>query len=239
MGTFLAVSGAIGASREQVVQGLRSFAKGNNGTFEIRHGAVGTPGIGLVLEKEGNTSVLYPDGFCEWDEASSHLSLELGVPVFSFHIHDGDLWMMIAFEKGAEVAWFNPRPDYWDEVSPDERRKWAGDAEAVCRLVPGVRPESIRKYFVTWTEGLENTQSTAYDDDEYSFGSDWQMVDFMRRIGLTYPDAGVGASNDHTFMLKLPPSWRKKAVSTDVSAPPTDSPTPKSKPSTRPWWKFW
>jgi len=57
----------------------------------------------------------------EWDESSAFLSRELQAPVFSFHIHDGDLWMYILHVNGLAVDQFNPVPDYWDDqISSEE-----------------------------------------------------------------------------------------------------------------------
>lgn len=33
-------------------------------------------------------------------------------------------------------------------------------------------------------------------------GSDWQVVDFMRKLGLTYPDPGLGNRDGDTFRFE-------------------------------------
>ena len=76
---------------------------------------------------------MYPGDFFGWDKASKRLSRSLGVPVISLHIHDGDLWMYVLYRGGEEIDQFNPIPDYWSEdLSPEERSSWAGDASAMA-----------------------------------------------------------------------------------------------------------
>ena len=46
--------------------------------------------------------------------------------------------MYVLFDKGQEVGRFNPMPGYWEPVSDEEGKRWAGDADLVCKLVSGV-----------------------------------------------------------------------------------------------------
>jgi hypothetical protein len=210
MGLFLAASGVIGADSTAVERSVGSFATAHGGTFEPRSGTTDDPGIAVISQGGPNTTVLYPRGFMGWDDLSEHLSKELGVPVFSFHIHDGDLWMFVLFNRGARVAQFNPAPDYWDELEPEEKASWAGDADTVSRHVPGVSADSIRKYFVEWTEEIMSGGQKAYPDDEYPYGSDWQLTDFMRRLGLRYPVRPDGTPDGRTFRLRVSLRWPTK-----------------------------
>src|SRR5262249_31056779 len=149
--------------------------------------------IAVIAEQGTKTTILYPPEFMAWDDLSQHLSRELKVPVFSFHIHDGDLWMFVLFANGEQVAQFNPLPDYWDDgMDPAEKESWLGDADTVSQYVAGVQPDAIKNYFVEWTDEVLNSNRKAYPDDEFAYGVDWQLVDFMRRLGLKYPIASDG-----------------------------------------------
>jgi hypothetical protein len=115
MGLFLAMSGIVGASKEDVESALRSFVQDRKGSLRQESRSAGAENT-LILFGDGlRCSVVYPWQFLEWDEASRHLSAELAVPVFSFHIHDEDLWMFLLFDKGRLVTQFNPLPEYWDD----------------------------------------------------------------------------------------------------------------------------
>lgn len=242
MGQFLALSGVIAADNSSVLASIDRYVRARNGTFERTSDdwADGRD-IAVIGEDAGNSTVLYPPGFCEWDEIAQHLSQELLRPVFSFHIHDGDLWMFIVFNAGIEVAWFNPIPGYWSEVDAAEEKKWAGNADEICRLVPNVSVESIRNYFVSWNDDGSGPTGKAYEDDEFAYCSDWQMVDFMRRIGLTFPLPSDGAIHGEKYVFRIPKKRRTRpsaAVdSSDVMPPVSDSPA--STLQKRPWWKFW
>src|SRR5690606_27715485 len=170
MGLFLSASGVVHRDDKAVYEGIGIYVANVGGTIESRMGTTDDPGIGVVHSADNMTTVLYPDGFSEWDDVSRHLSSHLNTSVFSFHIHDGDLWMLVAFENGNEVAWFNPIPDYWDEISDEERTKWKGDPVRIASLVPSVVATSIERYFCPWTEGTIGANQKAYDDDEFAIG---------------------------------------------------------------------
>src|SRR3954471_13374628 len=119
MGLFLAMSGVIGAKREAVEVALREFADTRRGSLRQAPRSAEDPNTLVLLGDDSRCSVLYPWGFLEWDEASRYLSSQLGVPVFSFHIHDEDLWMFVLYEEGEQVARFNPLPEYWDDGISD------------------------------------------------------------------------------------------------------------------------
>jgi hypothetical protein len=203
VGLFLAASGVIGADSAAVERSIGSFANAHGGTFESRAGRPDDPKLAIIAQCGPNTTVLYPRGFIGWDELSQHLSKELQLPVFSFHIHDGDLWMFILFDKGDKVTQFNPIPEYWEELDPQEKASWAGDAQAVCQHVRGLTPDSIKNYLVEWTEDVELSGRKAYADDEFAYGNDWQLTDFMRRVGLQYPDRNDSTLDGQTFRLRV------------------------------------
>jgi len=227
MGLFLAVAGIGGATEPSVENALAGYASQHGMRFEHSE-SVSMDGAGqLVMSaaSAGGVSVLFPSDFMEWDDCAAHLSKSLKAPVFSFHIHDGDLWMYVFFVSGAGTDWFNPLPEYWDDdISEEERRKWAGRASMVSEHWPGVRKEQIEKYLVHWDlDKVYDEKKKAYQDDEHHFGEDWQLTDFMRRLGLKYPMDGQGKAAGKVFRFSQ--GARPERI--------TATPGPK------PWWKFW
>jgi hypothetical protein len=201
MGEFLAMSGVSKASRRDVLLSLEQFALSHGGTLDPAPG--GKPYDHLILAGEdfGPITVMYPGDFFGWDEASKYLSESLGVPVISLHIHDGDLWIYVFYRDGEEVDQFNPIPDYWSEdLSPEERSSWAGDASVVADNWQGVDAASIDRYLVTWDLD-DDDPGKAYEGDEHPIGDCWQIVDFMGKLGLTYPvdDQGQATGETYTF----------------------------------------
>lgn len=203
MGEFLAMSGVSKASRRDVLHSLEEFALPHGGTLAPAEG--GKPYDNLIVTGDdfGPITVMYPGGFLGWDDASEHLSKSLGVPVISLHIHDGDLWMYVLYRDGEEIDQFNPIPDYWSEdLSPEERSSWAGDAGVVAENWDGIDAASIDRYLVTWDLDEENPRK-AYEADEHSIGDCWQVVDFMSKLGLTYPVDDQGRATGETYAFEV------------------------------------
>ena len=206
MGTFLMMSGVARADRSQVEDALRDFAEQHAGTLKpLTDGETADPAESLLIaeSEQGNVTVLYPSSFTDWDGASQHLSATLQGPVFSLHVHDGDLWMYLLFAGGQEVDRFNPRPDYWEELPPEELRAWAGDAAAVCRHWPHVTVEQIENYLVRWEDEDDEEQGTAYPGDESGAGDAWQVVDFMAKVGLAYPADEGGSQRGARYRFQV------------------------------------
>src|SRR3954465_2689676 len=151
MGLFLAMSGVIGADAGAVESALRRFAEAHRGSLHQSARNTEEPNTLVLLGDNSRCTVLFPWSFLGWDEASRYLSVHLGVPVFSFHIHDGDLWMFMLFDKGAQVTQFNPLPEYWDDsISDEERESWSGDAASVAARIPNLSQDAIKPYLRHW-----------------------------------------------------------------------------------------
>jgi hypothetical protein len=188
MGMFLSASGLCGVSSADVEAGLQSYQSKKQRQFYPAPGTTNDPNILVMTETpDQKVFILYPGGFLEWDDLSKHLSSQLRCPVFSFHIHDGDLWMFVFFSQGEEITRFNPIPNYWDDsISDEEMDSWIGGASLIYAHWPGITEESINRYLVRWDLEAGN-QGKAYPEDEFETGQDWQMCDFIRKLGLAYP----------------------------------------------------
>jgi hypothetical protein len=204
VGMFLSLSGVVDSDKATVERGLREFALSRGGCFKARDGTTDDPNILVLHEHDRNCGVMYPSDFFGWDDASKYLSAALNTPVFSFHIHDGDLWMFILFDGGEQVAQFNPLPDYWDDsISDDERRFWRGDVREIVTRMPGMSAATLEAYLKPWDLDAENP-GKAFPDDEFCYHEDWQMCDFMKRLGVPYPLGDQGQVLGKTFEFTIP-----------------------------------
>jgi hypothetical protein len=203
MGLFLSMSGIIGAKQTEAENALKELAATHGGRFEPTTKKSPLWEVLVLCESNGNTTVVYPGEFSNWDDAAAYLSRSLDSPVFSFHIHDDDLWMYVLFVAGEAVDHFNPIPDYWDDnLAEDERRRWAGNAATIGRFCRHVREETIRKYLVQWDLD-DDKPGRAYDDDEYVYNDCWQMADFMKKVGLRYPISAEGVPLGQTYLFEV------------------------------------
>lgn len=194
MGLFLAMSCVVGRDRAAVEECLASYVRGRRGKFETTTSEMSHDQVARLVQSPVGTTFVYPSNFCEWDEVSAFLSKEPSASVFSFHIHDGDLWMFRLSSDGVEAAKFNPIPEYWEQLSDNERKGWLPSPKKITRHLPGVTPEAIAPYLREWPADGRLDRQKAHPDDEFEYGVDWQVVDFMRRLGFAYPDADNGIS---------------------------------------------
>jgi hypothetical protein len=230
MGNFLALSGVIGKTHNQVLSSLTNYAHSVGGGI-LQHNNLNynNDNCCIIEEANGNTTIVYPDGYLEWDNSSEFISKELNAAVFSLHIHDGDLWMYLLYNNGKLVDKFNPVPDYWDEnITDEEIKSWKGDASNVANYVYYIRPKDIEKYLVRWN--INEAESTkAYATDEFT-QEEWQMVDFMTKLKLPYPLDDKGNPKGQTYKF-----WTEK-LRVNPSAKTFNNNT---KTKNKPWWKFW
>ncbi len=230
MGTFLALSGIIGRSKDEVLASLANYVMSVGGGIE-QDNTLNSNNVNCCIldEANGNTTILYPDGYTEWDDSSEFISRELNATTFSLHIHDGDLWMYLLYNNGRVVDQFNPIPDYWDEnITDEEFERWKGNPSIVTKYVSYIRSEDIEKYLVLWD--LDEEESTkAYPDDEFT-KEDWQLIDFMTKLRLPYPIDDHEIPHGKTYKL-----WTEKLR----LEPTSENISTKSESNQKKWWRFW
>jgi hypothetical protein len=231
MGNFLAISAVIGKTKIEVVNSLTNYAKSVDGGLQQEDNIdSNTKNCFIVGEANGNTSILYPDGYLEWDNSSEFISKGLNATVFSFHIHDGDLWMYVLYHNGQLVDQFNPIPDYWDDnFSEVEIASWKGNAQTIANHIAYIKVGDIDKYLVRWDLEEEGT-SKAYPTDEF-VKEEWQLVDFMNKLKLPYPLDDNGNPKGQTYKL-----WTKQLK---LETQPTKAGIKQKTKESKPWWKFW
>lgn len=231
MGTFLSITSVVGKSQTEVVNSLLNYAKNNGGGLEKESLPIEHNNCCVIEEANNNTTIFNPYAFLEWDKSSEFISKDLNAPVFSFHIHDGDFWMYVLFVNGEIVDQFNPVPDYWDEnISEEELDLWKGNASVIHQYINSVQPVDVEKYLVRWNYESDEIEK-AYSDDEFE-QEDWQLIDFMRKIGLPFPLNEDGSPKADTYKL-----WTTQLALAQKESQLTKKQVYKTKQ--KPWWKFW
>lgn len=239
MGTFLAISAVVGRDVDSCVACLQQLANDNDGQMKLAPPGCDEFDVARVVGSERGTTILYPEDFFRWDWAAEQLSANLDALVFSFHIHDGDLWMYLLFDQGREVDWFNPIPGYWNSVTDEEAEKWRGNSQLITEKIPDIEAASLEPYLVRWAPD-EAGDVKAFPDDEHFRGQDWQLLDFMRKVGFSFPDT-VDDPGVIAFDFYIPDVMFKRRKSRPSSPKAADQSPPienDSKPN-RPWWKLW
>jgi len=119
---------------------------------------------------------------------AAELSRLIGGPAILFLEYDQAAWGYCLFEGGALLNRFWSIPDAV-EMPPDE---CVGDATTISRLFD-VPADSLAPYI----RYVSDPNAKAFDDDEFTLGDHWVRVDFMRRLGLAYPNPGQVAGGRH------------------------------------------
>jgi len=133
-------------------------------------------------ESDDGVCILFNDGCIGYDALAKAVSGEAGKVCLLLYIYDGDYWGYELYDKGEILDRFNPMPDYFEEVSDEKILKSKGDAQIIARYFH-VEKASVERYLVRWSE--EMLDEKAYADDEFGY-EDWQMADFMRKLGYPY-----------------------------------------------------
>lgn len=169
-----------------VYKSLKNYAETVQGGLEEANIDFNHHNCMVISEQKENTCVLYPYKFTEIYETSTFISRNLNALVMSIHIHDDILWMFELIFEGEIVAKFNTIPDYWNEMSEDEINQWNCSAELISKYITNAQAKDIENYLIQW-ENLDPKASKAYPDDEYNYGNCWQVLDFLKKLGINYP----------------------------------------------------
>lgn len=138
-------------------------------------------------EYNDGVTISLNDWCAGYESMTQELSAELACPVMLCYIYDGDYWGYYFYENGMEIDSFSPIPDYFEEISDEERQRFAGNSKVIAQYF-NVDEQKIKNYLQQWSDDMLDSEesSTAYEDDEFSIGEDWQLTDFMRKIGYPY-----------------------------------------------------
>lgn len=81
--------------------------------------------------------------------------------------------------------------------------EWAGDAGLIARVWPAVEVEEVRNYLVRWDLD-DDEPGKAYSVDRFHFRSCFQLIDFMRKLGLAYPLDDEGQVLGESYRFEVP-----------------------------------
>ncbi len=175
MGLFLFLIG-VQKPKEQVAAGLSALL--SSGSFEAFRFHCHEGRRGITTVHFGN------DGFIGHSRIAESLSASLNSPCILLDIYDGDFWMYELYSEGKVADRHNPIPDYWKKLPREEKSSWLGNPAKFAELWPGADCDSISKYMV-FHENV-NVDAKAFPEDKREYCDPWQMLDFMRRLGLEY-----------------------------------------------------
>lgn len=122
----------------------------------------------------------------EAEKKAALISAERKCPVLSAYIYDGDFWGYTLYINGEMRNEFATIPDYF-EAGEAVIRRYTADLLLLSQAF-AVAPHQINRYLCHWTDKMIDKGNTAYEDDEFSYGDAWQLVNFLERLGFCYPE---------------------------------------------------
>lgn len=139
------------------------------------------------------------------------IGASLGVPWIELRIQAGALWDFNLFKGEENIDNFSTMPGYWG--GDEDLDEWRGKPELFASEW-GVPKEKVEKYLVDWgcqeypdgTSGHART-GKAYESDEFEYGDIWQMLDFLKAVGGTYPSEEGGLHHRIRFKSDKP-RWK-------------------------------
>ncbi len=177
MGMFVKVLVVKNATTAQTMEVLQQISLLNNNEMEILLDETYPVQVGQdTLVRLNYTCV-------GSDELTECFSLKHDHPIMFLQIYDGDFWEYIFYDKGELLDRFCPIPDYFEDLSDEELAQYKGNPQLIADQF-GIAAADIEKYFIFWTDEVSIDQK-AYPKDEFGC-EDWQMSDFMRKIGFSY-----------------------------------------------------
>ncbi len=194
MGLFLQTAIIPDCNEAAVKDTVASVAKKYSRQFETADGntALEYHIIDLIPDAcqyytyEKGVGVLFNEDCMGYESLACAMSEELRKAVLLLYIYDGDYWGYFLYDKGLEIDRFVPMPDYFEKVTQDETAQIKGNAGIIAKYFH-VDKASIEKYLVFWTGSMQrNYSEKAYADDEFGQCEDWQMADFMKKLGYPY-----------------------------------------------------
>ncbi|MBI1936313.1 hypothetical protein HYS31_07805 [Candidatus Woesearchaeota archaeon] len=189
MGLFLTQLALKVNSRNKVIDAIIEVMKSKGLSLESKKKASDATGLDnqfdVIGAKKGWVQIFCPE--VQDDTIPKELSKKLDVPIFQFHIHDGDFWMYQLFVSGELKDKHNPIPDYWEKISEAEKEKWKGNPKVLSDIF-GVDVSKVEPYIIFWNENKKKSNCKAFPSDEQIIANEWAMIDFQKKFGIEYPD---------------------------------------------------
>ena len=191
-----------------------------------------TAAIGGV--RDYRTSYLAPAAET-WSSVLLHLDAAFAEPLamglsrvagsaIAFLESDQTTWGYCLFEQGSLIDTFWNMP----AAIAEDAAACRGDVRVLGDLF-GVSSAALAPYLRHLDTGID-PDTKAFEDDEFTLDNHWVRCDFMRRLGLEYPDPGQTEGGCYVEITDTP----EHVVASGTGALLDSPPQPK-----RPWWKFW
>ena len=129
------------------------------------------------------------------DPVGAELSSASDNPVIAFNEFDQAAWGFTVYENGRPVTRFWNRPD----VVEEDPRECTVRPNFIAGLF-GVGVDVVAPY-LSHLDPEAAEVGKAFSDDEFPLEDHWVRCDFMRRVGLRYPDPGE-AGTRHVFIAE-------------------------------------
>jgi hypothetical protein len=203
MGILICITALPPVDANVVKQQIEAVASHKRGFFKPTVGAAKGSAQNLLFGRSANgtITIIYPKGFDDCDEASQRLSTALNGAAFSFKIDNGDSWWAYKlYVNGVEVDRFSPWERYFAEEELDKSGKlYQGNPQVVVGNWRSAVVGDIERYY--GFRSAKDCSRKAYPTDQFSQCDEWQIVDFMKKLGLTYPvdSEGRAQGEEYTF----------------------------------------
>lgn len=179
MGNMIDIAIVKDGKKSEVQGSLYNWIKGKDSYIKLNE---------CVFEQQDSAVVILfnHDSCMEGNGFSYSFSGETTGVVLSIYVYDSDYWGYTLYDDGKEVDMFCTRP-YWSLSNPslEELQKYSGNSAVLSKYF-NVEEDSIKNYLVSWSEDTD-TETKAYPDDKHS-QEDWQILDFMEKLGYHYPE---------------------------------------------------
>ena len=132
------------------------------------------------FSNDKGVQVLFNDWCTGYETLAKNLSKETGRAVLLLYIYDDDFWGYFFWENGVELDNFSTIPDYFGEK--ETMQDLSGNAALIAARFH--IPEGVAaRYLIAWSWDDQEEDRKAFEDDEFTIGDCWQMVDFMAKLG--------------------------------------------------------
>jgi hypothetical protein len=166
------------------------------------------------------SSVLLHLGALMGERLAAELSRLTSAPSILFAEYDQHAWGYTLFLSGETSDRFWSMPELVDEEPAEVR----GTPSMLCATF-NVPEAEVAPYLRHLPAGLSKT-SKVFADDEFELRDHWVRVDFMRRLGLRYPDPGKTPGGRYVQIIE---SHKHVAWGHEKATPAAPKPR----------WKFW
>lgn len=149
---------------------------------------------GIAIKGENQFQILDEEAA---EERARTISLEQKRPVLFAYIYDGDYWGYALYINGKIRNEFATLPEYF-ENGEKLIHQYTADVPLLSQAF-SVAADQIDRYLYHWTEVMSDEGCLAYQNDKFPYGDAWQMTDFLKALGFSYPEDTVPGQENVPF----------------------------------------